>query len=80
MVKRNRLGARRLSLVAVVVMLGAWLATTSPSTADVTAANGQAYGYFLDATVPITGRVTRGPAPIVTFPPGGPRVSRRPLS
>ena len=69
MVKRNRLGARRLSLVAVVLTLGAWLATISPSSADVSAVRGRAFGIFVTATVPGGQSGTRGPEPVVELAP-----------
>ena len=71
MVTRTRPHVRRMA-VAVAVTLGVGIATLSgPSSADVTNIGGQAFGASANVVVPITGAVTRPPAPIVTLPPGG---------
>ena len=71
MTRRNRLGARRLSLAAIVVTLGAWMVASGPSSADVTEVRGRAFGYSANVTDP-TGAVTNiPPTPLVTLPPTG---------
>lgn len=63
-------GAR--SALAVTVAMGTGLILVSgPSTADVTAVQGSAYGYFSSVSLFGGPPMTRGPAPMVTLPPGG---------
>ena len=65
---------RTLRLVPLVAMATAALAVlglSGPSSADVTAVQGSAYGYFASVSLFGGPANTRGPAPVVTLPPGG---------
>ena len=71
MARENRLRGAR-SALAVTVAVGTGLIFVSgPSTADVTAVQGNAYGYFSSVSLFGGPPMTRGPAPVVTMPPGG---------
>ncbi|MDQ3896656.1 MAG: hypothetical protein M3326_05290 [Actinomycetota bacterium] len=58
--------------MAVAVAVGAGLLVLSgPSTADVSAVRGSAYGYFSSVSLFGGPAMTRGPAPTIALPPGG---------
>jgi Ca2+-binding RTX toxin-like protein len=63
--------ARRAALGASVLVGGWILAGSGPSVADVTAVRGEAYGYFSSVSLFGGPPGVRGPAPVVTLPPGG---------
>jgi len=57
--------------LAFMIPLAAGIALSGPSTADVTAVKGSAYGYFSRIGLFGGPPADRGPAPTVTLPPGG---------
>lgn len=72
MVRGNRPYARRVAVAASIAVAAGFLAQPGPSSADVTAVKGSAFGYFADNIVTFgSARADTGPVPVVTLPPGG---------
>src|SRR5947209_13849213 len=71
MVRRPSVGARRTAVLVTTIVAAAYLASSGPSSADVSAVKGTAFGYFSSVNIFNQGVEVTGPTPTVSLPSGG---------